>query len=347
MKTLYQLLLDRWNQTCDTVLVTIVEGNGSIPRTTGAYMAVDHTGRIYGTVGGGNLEYQAVKKAMALSGTDAHFVEDFDLGTGENGGLGMVCGGKVKVLFYSMKSNDEKIAEFLKHALETAEAGKPYWLLLPYSKGYPRIESHVEEGRGHCRILEESMDNENNASTESTANNGNNEIQKIYAEEFCFDGRVYVFGGGHLAQELVPVLTHLGFWCMVMDDREEYTDPSLFPGVQETKTVDFTALSEILEVKKEDYLVVVTRGHRCDADVERFALRTPASYIGVVGSKRKTQYVREKLLAEGFTDEELDRVHAPIGIDIGSETPAEIAISIAAQLIQIRGEKLGLRRKNK
>ncbi len=332
MKTLYQLLLDRWKQNWATVLVTIVEGNGSIPRTTGAYMAVDHTGRIYGTIGGGNLEYQAVKKAMTLSGTDAHFVEDFDLGTGENGGLGMVCGGKVKVLFYSMKSNDEKIAEFLKMALKMAEAGKPYWLLLPFSKGYPKLQSHIEEGRGHCRILEECVDNE---------------TQKIYAEEFCFDGRVYVFGGGHLAQELVPVLSHLGFWCMVMDDREEYTDPNLFPGVQETKTVDFTALSDILEVKKEDYLVVVTRGHRCDTDAERFALRTPASYIGVVGSKRKTKYVREKLLAEGFTDEELDRVHAPIGIDIGSETPAEIAISIAAQLIQIRSEKLGLRRKNK
>ena len=84
MKTLYQLLLDRWNQNCDTVLVTIVEGNGSIPRTTGAYMAADQTGRIYGTIGGGNLEYQAVKKAITLAGKDAHFVEDFDLGTGDS-----------------------------------------------------------------------------------------------------------------------------------------------------------------------------------------------------------------------------------------------------------------------
>lgn len=359
MKTLYQLLLDRWNQDCDTVLVTIVEGNGSIPRTTGAYMAVDHTGRIYGTIGGGNLEYQAVKKAMTLSGTDAHFVEGFDLGTGENGVLGMVCGGKVKVLFYSMKSKDPEIAAFLKEALKMANEGKPYWLLLPFSKGYPRIQSHLEEGRGHCRILEEGVDNENDGNNKNSENNGinennkskgnseNNGTQKFYAEEFCFDGKVYIFGGGHLAQELVPVLSHLGFWCMVMDDREEYTDPNLFPGVQKTRTVDFTALSDILEVKKEDYLVVVTRGHRCDTDAERFALRTPASYIGVVGSKRKTQYVREKLLAEGFTNEELDRVHAPIGIDIASETPAEIAISIAAQLIQIRSEKLGLRKKNK
>ena len=242
----------------------------------------------------------------------------------------MVCGGKVKVLFYSVKSKDTKIASFLKEALKMEEEKKPYWLLLPFSKGYPKIESHLEEGRGHCRILEKYE---------------NDETQKIYAEEFNFDGKVYIFGGGHLAQELVPVLSHLGFWCMVMDDREEYTAPNLFPGVQETKTVDFTLLSDILEVKKEDYLVVVTRGHSCDADVERFALRTPASYIGVVGSKRKTQYVREKLLADGFTNEELDRVHAPIGIDIASETPAEIAISIAAQLIQIRAEKAGLRRK--
>ena len=300
MKKLYQLLLDRWNQKTDTVLVTIVEGNGSVPRTTGAYMVVAKNGRIYGTIGGGNLEYQAVKKAMELAGTAAHYVEDFDLGTGENSELGMVCGGRVKVLFYSVCAQDPGVGEFLKEALAAADEGKPYWLVLPFSEGLPQIRREITEGRGHCRILEE---------------NG----QKLYAEEFCYDGKVYVFGGGHLAQELVPVLSHLGFWCMVLDDREEYTDHSLFPGVQETKTVDFTALSQILEVKPEDYLVVVTRGHRCDADVERFALRTPASYIGVVGSKRKTRYVREKLASEGFTEEELDQVYAPIGIEIGSD----------------------------
>ena len=122
MKTLYQLLLDRWNQNCDTVLVTIVEGNGSIPRTTGAYMAADQTGRIYGTIGGGNLEYQAVKKAITLAGKDAHFVEDFDLGTGENGGLGMVCGGKVKVLFYSVKNTRMmKLKRFMPRSLTLME----------------------------------------------------------------------------------------------------------------------------------------------------------------------------------------------------------------------------------
>ena len=96
MKKLYQLLLDRWNQKTDTVLVTIVEGNGSVPRTTGAYMAVAKNGRIYGTIGGGNLEYQAVKKAMELAGTAAHYVENFDLGTGENSELGHGLWGQSK-----------------------------------------------------------------------------------------------------------------------------------------------------------------------------------------------------------------------------------------------------------
>ena len=116
-----------------------------------------------------------------------------------------------------------------------------------------------------------------------------------YAEEFCYDGKVYLFGGGHLAQELVPVLHHLDFCCIVLDDREEYVDKALFPDAGQTMLVDFTKLDEILSIRKNDYLVIVTRGHRCDADAEAFALRTGASYIGVVGSRRKTKYVREKL----------------------------------------------------
>ena len=273
---------------------------------------------------------------------------------------------QIKRLLHCKADKKREILRQLESDIASAKEGGKSWEEIRQEWGTPEqfVSEFNEDGRGiqkGKRILIGSVavlvlfacvaagvwfahSHEKNGGQQLTKND---ETQKIYAEEFNFDGKVYIFGGGHLAQELVPVLSHLGFWCMVMDDREEYTAPNLFPGVQETKTVDFTLLSDILEVKKEDYLVVVTRGHSCDADVERFALRTPASYIGVVGSKRKTQYVREKLLAEGFTNEELDRVHAPIGIDIASETPAEIAISIAAQLIQIRAEKAGIRRKNK
>ena len=164
MKKLYQLLLDRWNQKTDTVLVTIVEGNGSIPRTTGAYMAADQTGRIYGTIGGGNLEYQAVKKAITLAGRDAHFVEDFDLGTGENGGLGMICGGKVKVLFYSVKSKDTKIASFLKEALKMEEEKKKVLIVVDVQNDFVTGSLGTPEAQAIIPNVKEKFDEyKNNA----------------------------------------------------------------------------------------------------------------------------------------------------------------------------------------
>lgn len=332
MEELYRILLERMERNTDTVLAFITEGDGSIPRTTGAYMLVGKEGRIFGTIGGGNLEYQAVLHAGELLVQKKCEYREYDLGSGEGKGLGMVCGGRVKVCFYFMNGAHGE-AESLAQALAAQEQYRSYWIFFALDgTGIRVLEKEAwellpaaQEKAGHCRIQE--LDG-----------------KTYYAEEFCYDGKVYLFGGGHLAQELVPVLHHLDFCCIVLDDREEYVNPALFPEAEQTKLVDFTKLDEVLSIQKNDYLVIVTRGHRCDADAEAFALRTDASYIGVVGSRRKTKYVRDKLEAQGFTKEQLDSVYAPIGIEIGSETPAEIAISIAAQLIQIRSAKTGKRK---
>ena len=332
MEELYRILLERMERNTDTVLAFITEGDGSIPRTTGAYMLVGKEGRIFGTIGGGNLEYQAVLHAGELLAQKKCEYREYDLGSGEGKGLGMVCGGRVKVCFYFVDGScGEQTA--LTEALAAQEQYRSYWIFFALDgTGIRVLEKEAwellpaaQEKAGHCRILE--LDE-----------------KTYYAEEFCYDGKVYLFGGGHLAQELVPVLHHLDFCCIVLDDREEYVDKALFPDAGQTMLVDFAKLDEVLSIQKNDYLVIVTRGHRCDADAEAFALRTDASYIGVVGSRRKTKYVRDKLEAQGFTKEQLDSVYAPIGIEIGSETPAEIAISIAAQLIQIRSAKTGKRK---
>ena len=332
MEELYRILLERMERNTDTVLAFITEGDGSIPRTTGAYMLVGKEGRIFGTIGGGNLEYQAVLHAGELLAQKKCEYREYDLGSGEGKGLGMVCGGRVKVCFYFVDGScGEQTA--LTEALAAQEQYRSYWIFFALDgTGIRVLEKEAwellpaaQEKAGHCRILE--LDK-----------------KTYYAEEFCYDGKVYLFGGGHLAQELVPVLHHLDFCCIVLDDREEYVDKALFPDAGQTMLVDFTKLDEVLSIQKNDYLVIVTRGHWCDADAEAFALRTDASYIGVVGSRRKTKYVRDKLEAQGFTKEQLDSVYAPIGIEIGSETPAEIAISIAAQLIQIRSAKTGKRK---
>ena len=160
-----------------------------------------------------------------------------------------------------------------------------------------------------------------------------------YCEPLFQAGRVYVFGGGHVSQALVPALTAVDFRCVVLEDRSEFCRPELFPGVEETRLVDNTRLADFVTVEERDYVVVMTRGHKDDQAVQAQMLRTPAHYIGVIGSRRKTAGVFARLREEGFTDADLARITTPIGLDIKAETPAEIAVSIAAQLIQVRAER--------
>lgn len=151
-------------------------------------------------------------------------------------------------------------------------------------------------------------------------------------------GRVYIFGGGHVSQALVPVLKAVDFRCVVLEDREDFCRPELFPGAEEIRLIQNDDPTAYREITAEDHVVVMTRGHKDDLAVQAQALKTPARYIGVIGSRRKTAAVFAKLQEMGYTDADLARITTPIGLDIKSETPAEIAVSVAAQLILIRAE---------
>lgn len=152
-------------------------------------------------------------------------------------------------------------------------------------------------------------------------------------------GRVYIFGGGHVAQALVPALAAIDFRCVVLEDREAFCRPELFPGVEETRLIQNDDPAAYEGITADDYIAVMTRGHKDDLIVQAHALKTPARYIGVIGSRRKTAAVFAKLREMGYTDGDLARITTPIGLDIKAETPAEIAVSIAAQLIMIRAER--------
>lgn len=152
-------------------------------------------------------------------------------------------------------------------------------------------------------------------------------------------GRVYIFGGGHVAQALVPALAAVEFRCIVLEDREDFCRPELFPGAEETRLIQNDDPGAYADITAEDYIAVMTRGHKDDLVVQAHALKTPAKYIGVIGSRRKTAAVFARLKEMGYTDADLQRITTPIGLDIKAETPAEIAVSIAAQLIMLRSGK--------
>lgn len=146
-------------------------------------------------------------------------------------------------------------------------------------------------------------------------------------------GRVYIFGGGHVAQALVPALAAVDFDCIVLEDRPDFADPALFPHAADVRQIDNSRVLEEVDIQPDDRVVIMTRGHQNDLEIQAQVMRSPARYIGVIGSQAKTAALTKRLHEMGFTDEDFANVYAPIGIPIRSETPAEIAVSIAAQLI--------------
>ena len=165
---------------------------------------------------------------------------------------------------------------------------------------------------------------------------------EIFVEPVVSDPVLYVFGAGHISRQIVPVASRVGFQVVVIDDRADFADTSHFPEARDIYQLPFEEVMDRFSIHELSYLVIVTRGHMHDKNVLAQALKTEAGYIGMIGSSRKRDIIYEKLLEEGFTEKDLSRVHSPIGLDIGAETPEEIAVSIVAELIMVRRGHGGL-----
>ncbi|HUA15163.1 MAG TPA: XdhC/CoxI family protein [Verrucomicrobiae bacterium] len=159
---------------------------------------------------------------------------------------------------------------------------------------------------------------------------------EVFVEPILPPALLYLFGAGHVASNVCRVVTEVGFEAIVTDDRSSYATKDRFPSAREIHALDFDEATRKLEPNESSYIVIVTRGHRDDMRLLRWAVQTRARYIGMIGSKRKVIGIFKALRQEGLPAHLFDRVHAPIGIDIGAVTPEEIAVAIAAELIAVR-----------
>jgi len=159
---------------------------------------------------------------------------------------------------------------------------------------------------------------------------------EIFIEPVLPTPLLYIFGAGHVSLELYKTARNAGFDVIVMDDRDMYANSERFPDARQVIAEDFDEGLKKLSPCESSYIVIATRGHRDDMRVLRWAVQTPARYIGMIGSKRKAITVYRELMKEGLKPELFDRVHSPVGLDIGAITPEEIAVSIAAELIGMR-----------
>ena len=159
---------------------------------------------------------------------------------------------------------------------------------------------------------------------------------EVYIEPVLPVATLYIFGAGHVALSLYKVARMAGFDVIVVDDREAYANRERFPEAKDVYADDFDRVLNQLSPNESSYLVITTRGHRDDMRVLRWAVETSARYIGMIGSQRKVIAIYKELEREGISREKLERIYAPMGIDIGAITPEEIAVSVAAELIAIR-----------
>ena len=159
---------------------------------------------------------------------------------------------------------------------------------------------------------------------------------EIFIEPVLPPALLFIFGAGHVAYNLYKVATLAGFEVVVVDDRESYANPERFPEAREVIADDFDAVTARLHVPESSYIVIVTRGHRDDMRVLRWAVNAHARYLGMIGSKRKTISTYKELEKEGIPAEKFANIHAPVGLEIGAVTPEEIAVAIVAEMIAER-----------
>lgn len=339
MKTMFQTISQHLRAGEDLVLVTVVASSGSTPRGAGSRMLLNKSGRICGTIGGGAVECRSEQLAQEVLSRRESCEQSFLLSKNDVQDLGMICGGDVQVFFHFLAAGDEAVLALAEAAEALFTQGHDLWLVSELSAGgslglYSRERGFVgvdapEALRGAMR--RKPMREEIGG-------------RDFYVEQIQSSGRVLVFGCGHVAQALVPVLTGVGFRCVAMDDRAEFARKDLFPDAEDVRLIDFTSIAASVTITEEDYICVMTRGHAFDAVVQAQAMQSPACYIGVIGSRRKIAGVTARLKEEyGFADADFARVTSPIGLAIRAETPEEIAISIAAQLIALRAERSGRR----
>jgi xanthine dehydrogenase accessory factor len=337
-------------------LVSTLETKGSSPRHSGAAMVVRTDGAIVGTVGGGALEGRAIRQALEALEARASRLMDYELTNADSAGLGMICGGRGLLLIEHIDPAGDARRDMMAALCDLLASGGRGWLVTgiataqdPGAAGDPAaagtggrlsIKRCLVDAAGNVTgDLALPLSDLQALAKMGGALDGHTAGDRpgIFVQPVGIPGAAYVFGAGHCGKSLVTILAMVGFRTVIVDDRAEFANAERFPDADVVAVPEsFAGALAGLDVDEQSYLVIMTRGHMFDRTVLAEALRTPARYVGMIGSKTKVAETFQALREQGFTDEDLARVHSPIGLPIGAETPEEIAVSIAAEIIRVR-----------
>ena len=339
MKALFTSMLQALSRGEGVVLCSILASSGSTPRGAGARMAVFADGHTEGTIGGGAVELRAGEKAMEALKAKQSLVQGYCLCPNQVADIGMICGGNVTVYFQYFDPADAHGEALLRGILELLNGNPNSWLVCRMDGGCVSAMGTYDEAHGlrftDC-ISEEAL--RPMLLSNAFVKKGD---PSYYVEPLTQAGFAYIFGGGHVGAALAPVLASVDFRVMVYDNRPDFAKPEKFPQAERVILGDYLDIGAHLTLTENDYVCIMTPGHQADREVLLQALRSPATYIGCIGSRHKIASTNAYLMSNGIPEAELSRVHAPIGLELFGQTPPEIAVSIAAEMIRHRALRAG------
>jgi xanthine dehydrogenase accessory factor len=323
-------------------VATVLQAAGSTPCKAGAKAIIEPDGAILGTIGGGAVEARAQQLAIEAIKTGRPLVFDFNLEGLEVEAAQPICGGTMRVIIDSLAAQRHTAYAAAAQARQRRRRG----LLLTAVRGDKALDIDVvflAESEIPAATLSLSADDLRSVLVREETTLFFNQppheqhIGEVLAEPLIPNPLLVIAGGGHVGQALAVQADLVGFDILVIDDRAEFTAAELFPEGTATDCGPIAEQLARLEIAADTYVVIVTPGHRHDAEALAACLKTPAAYVGMIGSRRKVRMMREEFIQSGrATAAEFDRVYAPIGLDIGSLSVPEIAASITAQLIAVR-----------
>lgn len=321
-------------------VATILQVLGSAPREAGTKAIIDGSGVIHGTIGGGQVEAEAQRRAVAAIRSSKALVFDFALTGGNAKDASPICGGSMRVLI------DPTAGAHCAAYAEAADA------IRKRGRGALLTDVHIGQ-QGTCMVRVQWSPGgwvvpADQQAIQSALGSGKAQLIirdsteagsscQTLVEPISPPPLLIIAGGGHVGQALALQASLVGFQVMVLDDRPEFTDGSLYPRGTVTRCCDMAGELERFPLAGDTYVAIVTRGHQQDQQCLAACIARPAGYIGMIGSKRKVALLRQSLVESGAaTPEQFVRVCAPIGLDIGAQSVPEIAVSIVAQLISLR-----------
>jgi xanthine dehydrogenase accessory factor len=353
MHNIYSEIVNALEKKHTVALATLITRVGSAPRAVGAKYLVKEDGTSSGSIGGGCVEAEVWQEAQKVMEKAEGGILHFELTSEQLAEGGLICGGNIDIFLEPLREELLNIYQEVSRIIQKGGSAILATLVsvdgdFPKGKDSKILMKDSGEKVGSLsggvelekRILSEGQVALKEKKPKVMVLSHEDRKMEILLEPVFSEPTIYIFGAGHVSEQIAPLAKKVHFKVVVIDDREMFANQKRFPEADEVIVSEFEKCFDQLNIDNSSYIVIVTRGHLYDGFVLEQAVKTNACYIGMIGSKKKIKTLYQNLMKRGISKETLNRVYAPIGLDINSETPEEIAVSIVAELIKVRGESI-------